>query len=558
MREGLLNNRRNFTDTFGKDPTKDAVHYMRKDRLKQIGIYHRKMEQDLGTESGTFIDEITWNDLDMDHVFLRINHTGSFIGEQVLYNRLHCLKETDKRSEHRASGNSDSQAASGKDQWEDFEKMADYFTLKQVQRSKVWEKLRGIGKKNTAYYMTELMSYFEPYSRCHMLIFRMLQITLVASFIGFVITAGQILKMLLIATACTNLAIYMFQKRKAEMMLECLEQICDLIGMCESFKKKEIIPGEWMGDEIIDDMKALKGLRIFAGRFVSRKLGAEIGLEGLLSDYILGITLWDLTFYNRIVRMIRVNEAAILRLFEFVGGIDMAISVASYRKSMDVYCIPDFVQGKTIEIQKLVHPLIAGAVPNSVVIKRNSFLMGANASGKSTFIKAVAINMILAQTIHTCSAESFSAPGMRVMTSMAVRDDVQSGESYYVREIKYLKRMMDAAGDGVPVFCAVDEILKGTNKKERLAASEAVLRYLSDKNSIIMVATHDYELIERLKGKFGCYHFRCILSDEGVKFDYKVHEGEGGETNAVALLRFFDFPESVVDLANKRLKEKAV
>ena len=136
-----------------------------------------------------FIDDITWNDLDMDDVLLRINHTGSFIGEQVLYNRLHCLKETDKRSEHRASGNSDSQAASGKDQWEDFEKMADYFTLNQVQRSKVWEKLRGIGKKNTAYYMTELMSYFEPYSRCHMLIFRMLQITLVASFIGFVITA---------------------------------------------------------------------------------------------------------------------------------------------------------------------------------------------------------------------------------------------------------------------------------------------------------------------------------------------------------------------------------
>ena len=77
MLEDLLNNRRNFTDTFGKDPTMDAVHYMRKGRLKQIGIYHRKVEWDLGTESRIFIDDITWNDLDMDDVFFRINHTGS-------------------------------------------------------------------------------------------------------------------------------------------------------------------------------------------------------------------------------------------------------------------------------------------------------------------------------------------------------------------------------------------------------------------------------------------------------------------------------------------------
>ena len=437
-------------------------------------------------------------------------------------------------------------------------KMVDFFTLNQVQRCKVWEKLRSIGKKNTAYYMTELMSFFEPYSRGQMLIFRLLQITLVISCVGFIITAGQIFKMLLISTACTNLAIYMFQKRKAEMMLECLEQICDLIGTCESFREKVIIPKDWMSPVLLDDMKSLKGLRFFAGRFVSKKLGAQIGLEGLLSDYLLGITLWDLTFYNRIVRMIRENDAAILRLFEFVGEIDLAISVASYRKSMKVHCIPDFADSKSLDIQGLTHPLIEEAVPNTISIRRNSFLMGANASGKSTFIKAVAINMILAQTIHTCSAERFSAPRMRVMTSMAVRDDVQSGESYYVREIKYLKRMMDAAGDGVPVFCAVDEILKGTNKKERLAASEAVLRYLSDKNCIIMVATHDYELIESLKGEFCCYHFKCILSDEGVKFEYKIHEGEGGETNAVALLRFFDFPEGVVNLANRKLEEKVV
>ncbi|WP_242831955.1 hypothetical protein [Butyrivibrio sp. VCD2006] len=84
----LIWGKRNNADTFGKDPTKDAVHYMRKERLKQIAIYHNRIGE------GTCIDDITWNDLDMDDVFFRINNTKSFIGEQVLYHRLHFIDES--------------------------------------------------------------------------------------------------------------------------------------------------------------------------------------------------------------------------------------------------------------------------------------------------------------------------------------------------------------------------------------------------------------------------------------------------------------------------------
>ena len=564
---------RNYVDTFGKDPTKDAVHYMRKERLKQIGIYHDKIVQDISHKSAmkkgasshfgierneagkNYIDDITWNDLEMDDVFFRINNTKSFIGEQVLYHRLDSI---DENLNEGVNGEGDG--------FDCFEKKADFLTLNQVQRCEIEKRLRNIGKKQTAYYMMQLMSYFEPYSKYQILLFRILQLTLVASLVGFLITMAEMLMLLFITTACANLVIYMFQKSKAEAMVGCLEEICILLETCDSFKNKGIIPGEWLGQDVLEAMKALRSLRFYAGRFVSKKLSAGRGTEELLGDYLLGVTLWDLTSYNKIVKMIKENHEEIMLLFEFVGEIDMAISVASFRQSLDVWCLPNFIEGTdeapyadkkehAIEIQELIHPLISGAVPNSVLLDRNSFLMGANASGKSTFIKAVAINIILAQTIHTCSAESFEMPRMRVMTSMAVRDDVLSGESYYVREVKYLKRMLDVSGDDRPIFCAVDEILKGTNKNERLAASEAVLRYLSDKNSIIMVATHDYELIDRLQGDFDCYHFRCLLSDNGVEFEYRIHEGTGGETNAVALLNYYHFPKSVVNFANKRLKE---
>ncbi len=526
-------------DTFGKDPTRDAVCHMRKDRLEQKGIYHRRMAADLDPASSSFVDDITWNDMDMDAVFLRINHTGSFIGEQVLYHRLHCINTADG-------------------QYDRLERMAGTFSRDHVRRNKVWKKLRGIGKKDSAYYMTELMECFDPYSNFQMLFFRLLQLMLVISIAGLILTAGQIFKSLLIVTICMNLAVYMFEKRRTEMMQECLEQICAIIEICDSLRKKELLPSEWIDPDTLDAMKTLRGLRFCAGRFISKKLAVGIGLEGILSDYMLGITLWDLTFYNIIAGMISGNKAAIMRLYDFLGEIDMSISVASYRKSLKEYCIPVFAEGNTIETHDLVHPLVISPVANFIVLDHHSFLMGANASGKSTFLKALSVNMILAQTIHTCSAGSFISPRMRVMTSVAVRDDILSGESYYVREIRYLKRMIDAAADGRPVFCAVDEILKGTNKRERLAASEAVLKYLSDKNCIIIVATHDHELIDRMEGKFSCYHFKCILSDDGVQFDYRIHKGKGGETNAVALLKIFGFPRDVVEQANMRLEEVAL
>ena len=92
-------------------------------------------------------------------------------------------------------------------------------------------------------------------------------------------------------------------------------------------------------------------------------------------------------------------------------------------------------------------------------------------------MKSLAVNVILAQTIDTACCMSFTLPMIKVMTSMAIRDDVVSGESYYVREVRYLKRMLDEIGQGRLTLCVIDEILKGTNQTERLAASEAVLKY---------------------------------------------------------------------------------
>ena len=125
-------------------------------------------------------------------------------------------------------------------------------------------------------------------------------------------------------------------------------------------------------------------------------------------------------------------------------------------------------------------------------------LTGSNASGKSTFLKTVALGAIMAQTINTCPADHYEACFFHICSSMALRDDLDSGESYYIVEIKSLKRILDQAGQ-YPLLCFVDEVLRGTNTVERIAASTQILKSLGRKNLICFAATHDSELKELLK-----------------------------------------------------------
>ena len=138
---------------------------------------------------------------------------------------------------------------------------------------------------------------------------------------------------------------------------------------------------------------------------------------------------------------------------------------------------------------------------------------------------------------------------------MAIRDDVVSGESYYVREVRYLKRMLDELARGTMTLYVIDEILKGTNQKERLAASEAVLRYLTNFPGFCMIATHDMELVNKLQELYAPYYFESHISDNNVTFDYCIHPGRGGESNALALLQAFGFPEEIVRDAQAAVSE---
>lgn len=134
---------------------------------------------------------------------------------------------------------------------------------------------------------------------------------------------------------------------------------------------------------------------------------------------------------------------------------------------------------------------------------------------------------------------------------MAVKDDLVAGESCFIREIRYLKRILDSLNEGKMTLCAIDEILRGTNTWERIRASRAILDYLADKNCIALVATHDKELIELMGDAYANYHFSEEIGTEDITFSYKLLPGPATSHNAVKLLEFAGFPKEIITAAGE-------
>jgi DNA mismatch repair ATPase MutS len=134
---------------------------------------------------------------------------------------------------------------------------------------------------------------------------------------------------------------------------------------------------------------------------------------------------------------------------------------------------------------------------------------------------------------------------------MALRDDIRSGNSYYMAEIKSLKRILDMLKqEGAPVLCFVDEVLRGTNTVERIAASTQILRSLAKTKGICFAATHDIELTYLLK-EYDNYHFEESIEENDITFSYKLFKGPSSTRNAIKLLQVMGYDDRIVKEAEK-------
>ncbi len=515
-------------EIFGINPLNDKRLRQSKERLLAIRIYYEEMESGAHEQE---IDEITWNDLEMDDVFVRLNQTKSYIGEQVLYRRLHCWeKDAD---------------------WTAFEQQQAFYLKNESERLRIEEALMAIGKREEAYYLPRFLKHAEICTIGVTAVYHILQLLLLA-FVALAVATRGALALPAVLLAFVNLGIYVVTKNKYEVFLDAL---MNLKQMIDFDRLMEQLP-QWKGQSPLGTDLGLKQdlarLRWMIGSMQSRRYSAASGDPfAVFLDYLYGVTLYDLSLFNHITKLIDKRTTEIMALYDFAGSVDFGIAIASFRASLPTCCQPVLWDQPALEAQGLFHPLVEEPVGNDFVLRRNALITGANASGKSTFLKALAINVLLGQAVHTCAAASMQMQRCMVMTSMAVRDSTLTKESYYMREVSYLKRMLDTVEAQIPVLCVIDEILKGTNTGERLAASEAVLHYFSKKHGLAAVATHDMELVERLRERYDCYYFQSTMEDGDISFDYCIHKGIGGESNAISMLAQMGFPEEILTYSRR-------
>ncbi|MGH9589798.1 MAG: MutS-related protein [Terracidiphilus sp.] len=228
-----------------------------------------------------------------------------------------------------------------------------------------------------------------------------------------------------------------------------------------------------------------------------------------------------------------------------VGEVESLAALSCYAFEHPDDAWPEFCEeGPLFEAERLAHPLLPEkqAVRNDIKLGgdlRLIVLSGPNMSGKSTFVRGIGINAVLAQCGAPVCARRLRMSSLAVGTSICVLDSLQGGVSRFYAEIKRLKTIADLTGSPMPVLFLLDELLSGTNSQDRLRGSEMLVRTLVEHGAIGFITTHDLALAripESMNGQAGNYHFDDHLEDGKLRFDFKLKEGIVQSSNALRLM----------------------
>jgi len=491
------------------------------------GFFINKSEEN---PNGFVIDDITWNDLDMDKVYMEINNTLSTAGEEYLYALMRQpVFDNDTLAKRNA--------------------VIDYLKENDALRSMLQLHLALLGKQEDLNVTDYLYGKQKKSSSFNIYLYRLLSCVAIISPI-LALLKPNVGVPIAAVSFFINMTVYYKAKNEANSQLEALNYIVRMVNCAKKISTLESEELSEYTESLKESYKKVKAVnkRAFTLFYQSGDVLVEYGKIALLKELI---------DYEVVFSFISNHRDDLLKIYETIGLLDSLTAIASYRVYVDDYCVPDLkpANGKLplyLNFTDIRHPLIKKPVPNSLTTQKSVLITGSNASGKSTFLKATAINAIFAQTICTCLAKSYESAFFKVYSSMALKDSIVNNESYYIAEIKSLKRIIDATDSSIPCLCFIDEVLRGTNTIERIAASSEVLYYLSGRNCLCVAATHDIELTKILEAHFDNYHFQETFTDDEIKFDYKLYNGRSTSRNAIKLLKFMGYNEAIVEKAEKR------
>ena len=492
------------------------------------------------------IDDITWNDAEGETLFTSINNCYSSCGEEYLYYRLR---------------NVDLNAS--KEDIDEYVSQTDALIENEEVRIKLQLAFAMLGKTGR-HSVFDYISLLGNVKRIPLIVFFIIWIGYIFGIASIFVVGPTAGICFLVTWMIVCLALSIYNKKTIEEYMTSFEYIVRSLKTTEKIVGMKIPEYEKESKRLSELRKELNGIRTSFLSFIqtSNRIGIADLASGAVSLFN-SFVMIDLFLFNLMLKFIIDKEDTYDEIFSILGKIESQIAIANLKASFKDTSVPEFLEDRHIKAEDMIHPLVDNCVSNSYDAKRGMLITGSNASGKSTFLRCVLVNTILAETVYVACAKKFSLKKSYIYSSMSLKDSLGGGESYYMAEINSIKRIIDSLEAGDNIICFLDEVLRGTNTVERVAAATEILRFLDNPYVLCFAATHDIELTYLLEDNYDNYFFREEFrkeegsDSEDICFTYKINEGRSDTRNALKLLEIKGYPTDMCEKA-KRLSQNFI
>jgi len=478
------------------------------------------------------IDNQTWQDLDLDSFYEQLDRTFTTPGESVLYRFLREPLEDNPELLRR-------------------DQLIQAFTQNAELREKLSYVLISLGREKH-HQLPELLSSDDA-GKLPGLISKLYLFPLfsVAFLISYVIWQFDFLLYGICAMLPLNWWLFSYC---AQFYTHRPSELRYAQKMAASLADIAILPDPNFVGYAQEAKKLYASLNAFAGKKI-RTTASFDGFLNFFNNVINIYLLLESVSYFKVVQLLKKQHNEFCRAYELIGSLDALLSAASFKTELVYTCQPEFSRDASeVQAKDFFHPLIANCVANDLQIdlkKSAGFLVsGSNMAGKSTLLRTVGLNFLLGQTFYFCTAKEFKAPFCSLFTSLCRSDSLMTGKSLFYTEAERLLTLIKKAESKNNCLFLIDEILTGTNTRERILAARAIISFL-DKRGIVLITTHDQELIDQHDCRLEECFFSDYMNDKGeLAFDYKLKQGRLAKTNALQILHDLGYPAEILDMTH--------
>ncbi|MCL1918686.1 MAG: hypothetical protein FWG14_10285, partial [Peptococcaceae bacterium] len=368
------------------------------------------------------VDDITWNDIQMPILYKHMNHSVSHIGDEYLYRHIRTQQYDDL---------------------ERLERHIQYFDTHPEERLKLQYAFNKINSNVTTSQKEKIGNHFVAHLKHFDLIpkisiipsFIFMFLGIISSFFIYFVPKEEVIAVpIVLAGVCIfGGALFAVVEHLIRKIQKFIPTIRTFSACIKASRHIATLDSHIFDKELKALLPALKKLErepmlmdLFLDGCLLQNPNPILAMIGLFTAFF-GIT-W--LIYQRIAKTIKNNAKEAMALYDCIGYIELCIGLSSYRKTLSYYCLPEFSKNTQLVFDDLYHPLLPDPVTNSKTIDPKSIITGANASGKSTFAKTLAINALTAQTINMCYAKKFSLQPACIYTTMDLSDDITQGDSF--------------------------------------------------------------------------------------------------------------------------------